>query len=77
MHHAYFGEAIPLTLTVYALGMLGISYHLANGLYTAGIRWGLAISPSGRRRLQIFSAAAFVVLLGMAYTAIYGFYAAH
>ena len=63
----------PLTLAVYALGLLGISYHLGNGLYTAGLRWGLAISPSGRARLQIISALAFVALLVMSYGALLGF----
>lgn len=75
MHHAFneieFG--LPITLIVYVLGLLGVSYHLANGVYTFGIRWGLALSPSGRKRLQAVSAVLFVVLLGMSYGALLGF----
>lgn len=76
MHDAFFGEAVPLTLVVYVLGLLGICYHLANGLYTAGLRWGVAVSPSGRGRLQWISASAFLLLLAMSCVAIGGFYQA-
>lgn len=75
MHHAY-NETVgglPITLIVYALGLLGVSYHLANGVYTFGIRWGLAISPAGRARMQWLSGVLFVVLLGMSYAAVWGF----
>lgn len=34
----------------YLIGMLACVYHLANGLWTAGITWGLWISPSAQAR---------------------------
>lgn len=34
----------------YLVGMLACVYHLANGLWTAGITWGLWISPSAQAR---------------------------
>ena len=33
--------------TFYLVGVLCCVYHLANGLWTAGITWGLWISPDG------------------------------
>jgi succinate dehydrogenase / fumarate reductase cytochrome b subunit len=63
----------PLTFTVYALGMLGISYHLANGLWSSGITLGLTTTPQGMRRMEWVSAFFFVILLCMSGLAIYGF----
>lgn len=34
----------------YLIGVLACVYHLANGLWTAGISWGLWISPQAQRR---------------------------
>ena len=34
----------------YLIGMLACVYHLANGLWTAGITWGLWISPAAQQR---------------------------
>ena len=34
----------------YLIGVLCCVYHLANGLWTAGITWGLWISPQGQER---------------------------
>lgn len=34
----------------YLVGMLACVYHLANGLWTAGITWGLWISPTAQAR---------------------------
>ena len=69
--HAALSE--PLTMTVYLLGMLAIAYHLANGLYTAAMRWGLVVSDAGRRRMQALSATAFAVLIAMFAAALWGF----
>ena len=70
MHH---GLSEPITFTVYCLGMLGVSYHLANGLQTAAMRWGVVVSDKGRARMQIVSYLVLVALLVMAGMAIYGF----
>ncbi|QDV64266.1 succinate dehydrogenase cytochrome b558 subunit [Crateriforma conspicua] len=36
--------------TFYLLGVLATIYHLANGIWTAGITWGLWISPQAQER---------------------------
>ncbi|TPW03944.1 MAG: succinate dehydrogenase cytochrome b556 subunit, partial [bacterium] len=36
----------PPTIAVYTLGVLGVAFHLANGLWLAGITWGLTVSRS-------------------------------
>ena len=63
----------PLTFTVYALGLLGVSYHLANGLWSASLTWGLTVSPVAQRRMERISMLLFVVLLAMSAAALYGF----
>lgn len=66
----------PLTFAVYLLGVLGVSYHLANGIWQFAIGWGLALSERGMRRMQILSMIVFVSLAVLGYTAIWGFYRA-
>lgn len=35
---------------IYLVGVLSCVYHFANGLWTAGITWGLWVSPEGQKR---------------------------
>jgi succinate dehydrogenase / fumarate reductase, cytochrome b subunit len=63
----------PVTMTVYVLGLLGVSYHLANGLWTALITWGLTVTPQAQRRSQALAFVALIVLLGMSGLSLYGF----
>jgi succinate dehydrogenase / fumarate reductase, cytochrome b subunit len=60
----------PPTLVVYVLGTLGVTYHLANGLQTAAMGWGIVTSQRALRRLEIVVIAIFVLLLGMAWSVI-------
>lgn len=39
-----------LVQALYAIGMLSCVYHLANGIWTMGITWGLWISPAAQKR---------------------------
>ena len=48
----------------YAVGVIACVYHLANGIWTAGITWGLWVSPLGQRRASV-ACAVFGVLLGI------------
>jgi succinate dehydrogenase / fumarate reductase cytochrome b subunit len=41
------GVAVPL---LYAVGVLSCVFHLANGMWTMGITWGLWITPAAQRR---------------------------
>lgn len=59
------------TLVVYLLGTLGVAYHLANGLGTFAMGWGLAASRKSLRLVEKLSIAFFVVLAAMAWLAIY------
>ena len=61
----------PPTLIVYILGILGISYHLANGLQTFAMGWGIIASRRGLRKLDVFVWVTFVVLLAMGWGAVY------
>lgn len=67
------GLSEPITFVIYLLGLLGVCYHLANGLHTASMRLGLVVSEGGRRRMTVFSAVVFVVLLAMSTIALSGF----
>jgi succinate dehydrogenase / fumarate reductase cytochrome b subunit len=63
----------PITFGVYALGMLGVSYHLANGLRTAAIRLGLVVSEPAQRRAQWVAVGVLILLLAMSGAALWGF----
>jgi succinate dehydrogenase / fumarate reductase cytochrome b subunit len=64
----------PPTLVVYVLGVLGVAYHLANGVYTTSFIFGLAASPRARRIMQGISMAFFAFLLLVGWGAIAGLY---
>lgn len=49
----------------YALGVLACSFHLANGIWSAGVTWGVWISPKSQKRASI-ACAVFGVLICMA-----------
>src|SRR5580704_3026735 len=66
----------PPTLIVYVLGTLGVAYHLANGVQSFAMGWGLAASRHALRWFGWASIALFVVLLAMSWAAIYGLWAA-
>jgi succinate dehydrogenase / fumarate reductase cytochrome b subunit len=60
----------PPTLVVYLLGTLGVTYHLANGLQTAAMGWGVATSKAALKRLEWLTIATFLLLLAMAWSVI-------
>jgi succinate dehydrogenase / fumarate reductase cytochrome b subunit len=64
------------TLIVYVLGTLGVCYHLANGFQTFCMTWGLATSKRALERLDKYVLLGFVVLLAMAWGAIYALWTA-
>jgi succinate dehydrogenase / fumarate reductase cytochrome b subunit len=63
----------PLTLTIYVLGVLGVAYHLANGVWQFSIGWGIATTERGMKRFQALSYLLFVVLMLFGFGAIWGF----
>ena len=55
---------------VYPLGILASTYHLANGLWTAAITWGLTVSAGAQRRWGFVCAGLFVLTLLLGMTAL-------
>jgi succinate dehydrogenase / fumarate reductase cytochrome b subunit len=47
---------------VYAIGVLSCVYHLANGLWTMGITWGLWTTPQAQRRADYVCGAFGIVM---------------
>ncbi|MGH7725511.1 MAG: succinate dehydrogenase [Candidatus Eiseniibacteriota bacterium] len=62
-----------LTILVYVAGILGACFHLANGLFTFGITWGLWIGPNAQARAARVSIALFVLFSAMGFYALAGF----
>lgn len=61
-----------LMQSIYVIGTLAAVYHLANGLWTSGITWGIWTSDAAQRRAG-YVCAAFGILLGIVGVgAIYG-----
>jgi len=63
----------PVVPILYALGVLATTFHLANGIWTAGITWGLWVTPQAQRRANWLAGAIFVALSAVGLSAIYGF----
>lgn len=64
------------TLVVYILGTLGIAFHLANGLQSFAMGWGLVGSQKALRQLEWVVIAAFLVLLAMGWGSIFALWQA-
>ena len=59
------------TLVVYLLGTLGIAYHLANGLWSFAMGWGVAVGKTALAWMERLSLVVFAVLLAMGWAAVY------
>jgi len=64
------------TLATYLLGTVGVSYHLANGMQTFCMTWGIVSSERGLRRLEQSAIAVFVLMLAMSWSVVYALWAA-
>jgi succinate dehydrogenase / fumarate reductase cytochrome b subunit len=64
------------TLVVYLLGTLGVAYHLANGLQSFAMGWGLVGTRRAVRKLEWFSVLSFFLLLAMSWGVVYALYSA-
>ena len=47
--------AAPWIVLIYVVGILACVYHLANGLWTMGITWGVWTTPAAQRRANYIS----------------------
>jgi succinate dehydrogenase / fumarate reductase cytochrome b subunit len=64
------------TIAVYVLGVLGVSYHLANGLQTFAMGWGLVSSRRALKKLEAAVMLVFAILLAMGWGSIYALWSA-
>jgi succinate dehydrogenase cytochrome b subunit len=62
----------PVVLVLYVIGVLACVYHLANGLWTMGITWGVWTSPAAQGRALKVCAAFGVLLAVVSMGALYG-----
>lgn len=64
------------TITVYALGILGVSYHLANGLHSFCMGWGVVTSRRALKQLEAGVIGLFLLFLALGYSAVYALWKA-
>lgn len=58
---------------LYTIGVLSCVFHLANGIWTMGITWGLWVTPASQRWANYLSAGFGVLLATVALSAQFGF----
>jgi succinate dehydrogenase / fumarate reductase cytochrome b subunit len=75
VNFAHMTEAMhePLTFTVYTLGILGTAFHLANGLWTFCITWGISVSRTSQKWLTFATLVLFGILFAVGMNNILGF----
>jgi len=65
-------QASVLIQIAYAIGIVACVYHLANGLWTMGITWGVWTTPTAQHRANYFCGAFGIVLACIGLGALYG-----
>ena len=75
MHDAFVnnGAESILTDSVYVLGILGVAFHLANGLWNFAVDWGILVGPRAQKTGSWVSVALFLALGAMGFHAMTGF----
>jgi succinate dehydrogenase / fumarate reductase cytochrome b subunit len=63
----------PWLLAFTILGILSATFHLANGIWSFSIVWGIAVSPRAQRLMEYVSVAVFVILSVIGVRAIFAF----
>jgi succinate dehydrogenase / fumarate reductase cytochrome b subunit len=64
------------TLVVYLLGTLGVAFHLANGIATSAMAFGIGTTQKSQQRMERLAMLLLVVFLVMSWGAIYALYQA-
>ena len=69
------GEALGSLViqALYAVGVLSCVFHLANGIWTMGITWGIWVSPAAQKRANWLAIGFGVVLSFVSMGALVGF----
>ena len=52
----------PWIYAFYIAGILSATFHLANGIWSFSIVWGLTVGPKAQRRMMYVSAMVFLIL---------------
>jgi succinate dehydrogenase / fumarate reductase cytochrome b subunit len=63
-----------IIVLLYVVGVLASVFHLANGIWTAGITWGVWISERAQRNASYVCGAFGLLLAVVSLSAIWGFY---
>ena len=63
----------PVNKALYIAGILGATFHLANGLWLLGINWGITAGPRAQRISMWACMGLFVVTTALGLHAIWGF----
>ena len=72
MGQAMQGTGAVILWVVYLIGVLSSVFHLANGIWTMGITWGVWITPKAQQRASNLCAVFGVLLAIVGISAIYG-----
>jgi succinate dehydrogenase / fumarate reductase cytochrome b subunit len=64
-------QPLPIRL-IYALGVLATAFHVGNGIWTAGVTWGLWLTPAAQRRANAIAWIAGVVIMSLGILALVG-----
>src|SRR4029079_14951825 len=70
-------QAMQISIIVpilYAIGVLACVFHLANGIWTFGITWGLWVTPAAQRWATRVSLVFGLLLAAVSLGALGGFY---
>ena len=65
--------ANPWIYAFYIAGILSATFHLANGIWSFSIVWGLTIGPKAQRRMMYISIAVFLALSALGLRSIAAF----
>jgi succinate dehydrogenase / fumarate reductase, cytochrome b subunit len=63
----------PFMIAFYIAGVIAATFHLANGLWSFLVTWGITQSPRSQRIVTYISLAAFVILSVIGVQAIFAF----
>jgi succinate dehydrogenase / fumarate reductase, cytochrome b subunit len=64
------------TMPVYVLGTLGVAYHLANGIYTFSMSWGIVTGRGGLKNVERLAYVIFALLLAGCWATLYALWSA-
>jgi len=65
-------QTSPIVAVLYLVGILAAVYHFSNGLWTAGITWGLWTTPNAQRWANVPAILVALGLLTMGLGALFG-----